>query len=352
MPHLAAWSSVALWIVASGIAALALLMIGHLAARALWRTRAERQREMDGMVLSSLQAGIQADELILRLAKDNPDLARRALIHGLRALGKDFIPFITYVHDQLGFGLRAMRDLRSYSWVRRAEAALELGALRKTEAVTDCLALLRDPHPEVRLAAARALSDIGAPQAVRPLLEAIPQCTRWAISDAVDLVKMLGAAAGPELEATLAQSTVKQARLAAVEAIGEVGHREAYDTVRSFLNDSDIEFRIAATRSIGRLGGRDVFEALGKALKDSAWQVRAAAARALGAYREPEALQLLETALTDAAWWVRLNAAESLSQHSAQGVESLRRTLNSSDAFARDIAAQMLQRLQPGGGTA
>ena len=338
-----------IWALAVAVVILAMAMLLHMVVRALSRTHTERQREMDGLVLASLQSGAQADELVLRLQQSNSDLSRRALVHALRSLGEPYFQFVSYVYDRLNLSAHAMRDLRSYRWIRRAEAALELGAFRRPEVLSDGLALLRDPQPEVRMAAARALSDLGSPQAVRALLESIPLATRWAISDMVDLVRVFGEAAGPELLATLSQSPVRQARLAAIEALGEIAHAPAYALILPFLSDPDMEFRVTATRALGRLGGHGVYEALGRAVKDSAWQVRAVAARALGAYRGAEACAILEGALTDAAWWVRLNAADALAQQSTLGAESLRKQLNSPDVFARDIAAQMLQQLQPGG---
>jgi HEAT repeat protein len=335
------------WGIGGAVVLLAAAMVFHLLARAVTRSRAERQRELDGILLSAAQSGAAADEVVARLRRTPPAYARRSIVHAIRSLGEAYRPYLAYIYENLGFVGRAIHDLQSYSWARRAEAALEVGALKRTEAVNACLDLLRDPHPEVRVAASRALSDLGVAGTIRPMLEAIPICTRWAISDAVDLVRNFGEAAGPELLAVLAQSTSRQARLAAIEALGEIQFGEAYAVIEPFLLDPDLEFRVAATRALGRIGGHGVFEALGRALRDPAWQVRAAAARSLGLYRHAQAVALLEQGLSDPAWWVRINSAEALGQQDAQGAEALRKSLQSTDAFARDLAAQMLQQIPP-----
>ncbi len=334
------------WGVGGAIAALALFMLLHLFSRAFTRTRQQKQTAVDNAFLRLLQAGISADDFLAAARKPSRRYARRAVLHAFRSLGETFREFLTYTYDQLGFCAQAIRDCGSGSWTTRAEGVLELGAFRKGEAIPHALTLLNDTHVEVRIAAARALSDIGAPGTIRPILDAIPVCTRWAISDAVDLIRPFGESAGPELLQVLRDSTTLQARLAAVEAIGEIAYRDAFKVIEPLLGDQEVDLRAAATRALGRLGGHGLYPALGRALKDPAWQVRAVAARQLGSYRGPEAVALLEVALGDPAWWVRVNAAEALRLQEAQGADSFRKMSASPDKFASDLAAQMLEALE------
>lgn len=341
--------AVALWTVVAAGSIVAAAAALHLLARRGSRNAAERQRDLEGTIVYALQAGTVADEMVQRLGREPRALVRRSIAHALRSLGEPYLNYLGYVYDQMSFPPEAKVDLASRDWRRRAEAALELGALRRTEALPELLRLLRDPSSVVRIAATRALCDIGSPETIRPILEAIPVSTRWAISDAVEFVVSFGDLAAPALLQTLVESPSRPARLAAIEALGEFAYAGAYDAIETALEDPDLEFRVTATRALGRIGGAKIFSGLGRAMKDPAWQVRAAAARALGSYRDPRAVALLETGLIDPAWWVRLNSAEGLSRQEARGQETLRKNLKNTDTFARDVAAQMLQNLQPGG---
>lgn len=336
--------------VGAGVVLLAVCMVVHLVGRAFGRPRDQQQAEFDALVLTNLQSGTISDVFLRQLRSVPRDVARRGLIHALKALGEQYLATVQQLYDQLGFAPHALRALNSYRWMRRAEAALELGALRRVEAAPVCLHMLRDRRPEARIAAAWALSDMGATHALRSILESIPVCSRWAISDVVEVVRGLGEAAVPELHAIIATSTVRQARLAAIEALGELAHGDSFPVVEALQGDRDLEMRVYVTRALGRIGGDGVMAALGRALKDPAWEVRAVAARSLGAYREADALALLQGALADPSWWVRLNAAESMANQETEGADALRQSLQSGDSFARAMATQMLQTLQLRGG--
>src|SRR5262245_41710111 len=114
-------------IAAAAVAGLILAFLLHFAGRAMTRSRLERQRDLEGTIIYSLQTGTIADEMVLRLGRSPQDLARRSLAHALRTLGEPCRNYLTYVYDQLNFGARALRDLRAWSWARRADAVLELG---------------------------------------------------------------------------------------------------------------------------------------------------------------------------------------------------------------------------------
>lgn len=66
-----------------------------------------------------------------------------------------------------------IRATRHWSAAIRGEAAAALGALRTASAVPELIRLLKDHQPEVRESAARALGDIGPPEAAGPLVEAL-----------------------------------------------------------------------------------------------------------------------------------------------------------------------------------
>ncbi len=322
-------------------------MVLHLIGRAILRPQDARQADLDALTIATLQAGTPTEDVIRHLRRAPRDLSRRALVHALKALGDAHIVSVAAIYDQLGLAPHALRALTSMRWSRRAEAALELGAFKRREAGPECLRMLQDRRPEVRTAASRALSDLGASETVRAVFDVIPVATRWAISDAVELIHGFGEAAVPELHAMVTtKDTKRQARLAAIEALGELAHAGSINLLRSLFAEDDVEIRATAARALGRIGGADVVASLGSALKDIAWEVRAVAARALGHCDDPAALVHLRDALNDPSWWVRLNAAESLGSREAQGADALRDAGGGKDPAARDMAVQMLERLQ------
>ena len=77
-------------------------------------------------------------------------------------------------------------------------------------------------------------------------------------------------------------------------------------------------------------------------LSDPAVQVRSAAAAGLGKLGHWPAATALAAIMTDSSWLVRREAALALGRLGSPGRLMLRRTLGSPDAFAADMARQVL----------
>ncbi len=129
-------------------------------------------------------------------------------------------------------GWRAMRQLRG-----QADVATRLNAVRtlveeKTPlAVEELITALRDPIPEVRREAAKALGAIGDPRAVPALLQLLKD-----------------PASGLTLEAA--------------EALGAIGSPDATDELTMLLDDERIEARIAACQALKRIADPRALPAL------------------------------------------------------------------------------------------
>lgn len=340
---------VVMWAIGGGIAGVALAMVLHLIGRGLFHSQDARQRGFDVYVVGELQTGVLGEEFIRRLKRVPQDMARRSLVHALQVLGPSWLSYIRSIYDHLGFGAAALRAMQSRNVSRRAQAAIELGVMQHAEAAQECMRLLSERYPEVRLAAVRALGMLKVPGVLRIVLESIPVCSRWAVGDAVELIRSWGESAAAELMDIAARTTYRAARVAAIEGLGEIRCQEAVPVFERMLSHSDLEARVAAARALGEVTGADAVRCLGLALRDPAWEVRAAAARALAAHNDPQVPVLLKTVLGDASWWVRQNAGEALGTQESAGAEALRQTLSGSDSFARDIATQMLEKLGLGG---
>jgi len=134
-------------------------MFLHLLARVFAGSRQDRQGDMDSFMLTTLQSGATPDGIARSISRMPRRLARKGLLHAFRTLGEPSFGHISAVYDQLRFDADALRDIRSFSWIRRAEAALErVGAPRtlhtplqsisggELQRVLLARALLRDPE--------------------------------------------------------------------------------------------------------------------------------------------------------------------------------------------------------------
>ncbi|MBM3459884.1 MAG: HEAT repeat domain-containing protein, partial [Armatimonadetes bacterium] len=97
-----------------------------------------------------------------------------AALRRLRSIGPEAIP-------------AARAHLTSPSPAGRSRAAWLLGSLGAREAVPELIPLLADPHAGVRRAAAIALTELPDPQALAPLLQAIPAAEEAAFRNALAL---------------------------------------------------------------------------------------------------------------------------------------------------------------------
>jgi HEAT repeat protein len=69
----------------------------------------------------------------------------------------------------------------------------------------------------------------------------------------------------------------KKVRLAAIEALGEIGDRRAYDHLVRMLGDQDHDVRFACVAALGTLGDERAIGPLGEACRDRNGYVRAIA---------------------------------------------------------------------------
>ncbi|MCX7925838.1 MAG: HEAT repeat domain-containing protein, partial [Fimbriimonadales bacterium] len=129
-------------------------------------------------------------------------------------------------------GWRAMRQLRGQADVATRLNAVRTLAEEKTPlAVEELISALRDPTPEVRREAAKALGAIGDPRAVPALLQVLKD-------PASDLA------------------------LEAAEALGAIGSPDATEELTTLLDAERIEARIAAIQALRRIADPRALPAL------------------------------------------------------------------------------------------
>ncbi len=244
--------------------------------------------------------------------------------------------------DELGYVDRFLMQLSSRNWWTRAQAAEKLGLSGASRATQRLVATLEDPVPEVRIRSAKALGIIGGKAAMRPLIEALDNRSRWSTIRIADILSDMGLTVVSELTSCF-PALAPGGKLAALDILGRVRSLHVAPWIRERLDDPDPDVRARACHALGAIGDQDADQQLRRALRDSTWPVRAMAAKALGRIRRLEAIPDLCEAMRDPEWWVRSNAAGALRVMGAPGTDALVFMLEDRDTFARHQAISMLE---------
>ena len=203
--------------------------------------------------------------------------------------------------------------------------------------------MLEDRSLAVRIAAARALGQIGVAGAARPLLGKLAGSRRVPS----DIVAYALIQLGPGAQRDLVQAVSHEeplVRAVAVEILGRTGAVGAVQTLIAALRgDRSEEVRIRAARAIGRLGMlAGVAPLLTIIDAGESTTLRAAAAAALGDLGAGAATPRLERLLHDPAYHVAHNAAGSLLRLGPAGEAALTRVVTDGEEQAAAHAMEVL----------
>ncbi|MEK6805668.1 MAG: HEAT repeat domain-containing protein [Pseudomonadota bacterium] len=330
-------------VVAFSVAAVFFRWRSDLRQLPLRRARTRMQEALQGF----LNGACDRTDVVNALGK-NSEIALAALVSCASELPPGERPRLNDLFLHFGFARKEIEGLHDRSWARRARAANHLGYIGDHSAVPGLIAALNDDMLDVRLAAAHALAQLGATEAVAPILRSLALPAEWPLQRAVETLHAMGDSVVDPLLVFLNQPAPFDAQSAvALRVLGMRRAAHAAPSVRRFLSHATAELRVCSARTLGQIGDVPATAALCEALADPVWEVRNAAAIALGTLRQTSAIPALAKALSDPAWWVRFNAAEALRVTDSQGLEILKDAmLNHTDAFARDISRQVLEQLR------
>ena len=169
----------------------------------------------------------------------------------------------------------------------RGDAATALGNLDDTSAVPSLIEALSDGHADGRMSAAAALGKLGDNTAVPALIKVLSDSDTFDESAMPPLLRIQS----PSFLDTFA-------RMAAAEALGELGDTCAVPALIKALSDGKGGVRNAAAQALGKVGDQSAVPSLIRAFSDSDEGVREAAAGALGRFGVTEASQLTMASLT------------------------------------------------------
>lgn len=183
-----------------------------------------------------------------------------------------------------------LEALRSSDATIRAAAVAALQGMGK-EAVGHLIEALKDSHHDVRIAAAEALGEIGDPDAVDPLIR-------------------------------VSCDAREDVRIAAAGALGRIGDRRSIQPLISLFGDGYHGVRVAAADAVAAFG-RDALGPLEEALGDPVPVVRVTAAKAIGLIGATESIPTLIEHLGDTAPEVRWSVARALTDFGPLAVDPL-----------------------------
>lgn len=306
------------------VAILALFIVLH----RMWNAATEqRQRSRQNRYeepIALLVAGELEALPFVRLVRSSD----RALVEGLllEYAGK-FHPGsrrgLGPVFGALGAVQRSRKQLRSRYWWRRAHAARQLGLMGDPTVSRSLSLLLRDARTEVRLAAARALVELGTDHWIDELLEALDQPDVYSNLRIADVILGAGPAAVPALTRFVAAGPDPRGAAVALNMLGDLRAPEAAPVVTATLSSPSKEVRAAACKALGRLESPGAVGQLCRALEDPAWEVRNQAVRALGSIADAEAIPAVVPLLREEHVWSVYRAAEALTLMGEAGVVAL-----------------------------
>jgi HEAT repeat protein len=151
--------------------------------------------------------------------------------------------------------------LKDWSAQVRISAVEALGRMRDRRAIVPIAGMLSHKEPDVREAAAEALSSIGGDGVAKALIEPLSQGRIETRTAACDVFKRLGESAVPTLATILRQGTESKLRATVARILGEMGHRSSIKALLSALNDEDTDVRLAVSSALTLMNWRPGSEA-------------------------------------------------------------------------------------------
>jgi HEAT repeat protein len=246
---------------------------------------------------------------------------------------------LRFVAGEVSLIDRARKLCQSRNWTKRLRGARLLARMDVADPIVE--KLLADPNPAVRAQTAEWAAAHPSPTVISAMLEMLADPATQARFAVQDALLRMGSIIAQPLAAFLETHSGPPAEngLRVAESLAETRFLPA--ALRLSASE-EAGVRIAATNLLGSIGDSTSAGRLTDLLKDSDSHVRAAAAHGLGRMQYWQAASQLAETLRDSTWRVRRDSALALRAIGAPGVLFLRRALKGNDAFAADMAQQIL----------
>ena len=323
---------------------LLVLAVGVFFTHGLWLVATQKRflrdmtaaRDSLARLLTRGTINVEEIERLRRVPRDAQVAAFLEVSRNLAGTGKERLRFVAREVSLLD---RARKLCESRLWTRRLRGARVLARMDVADPMVE--KLLADPHPAVRAQAAEWAAAQPSPTVISAMLTMLADPATQARFAVQDAMLRMGSTIAEPLAAFLETHSGLPAEsgLRVAEALSETRFLPA-GLRHSASEDGGV--RMAAANLLGAIGGAESAERLLQLLKDSAPPVRAAAAHGLGRMNHWQAGSQLAESLRDSTWRVRRESAFALRAIGAPGALFLRRALKGDDAFAADMAQQIL----------
>ena len=323
---------------------LLVLAVGVFFMHGLWllltQKRALRQMETGRDSLAKLltrgTVSVEEIDVLRQLPRDVQVMAFLEISRNVSGAGKERLRFVA---GEVSLIERARKLCESRNWTKRLRGARLLARMDVADPLVE--KLLADPNPAVRAQTAEWAAAHPSPTVISAMLEMLADPATQARFAVQDALLRMGSIIAQPLAAFLETHTGPPAEngLRVAESLAETRFLPA--ALRLSASE-ETGVRIAATNLLGSIGDSASAGRLTDLLKDSDSHVRAAAAHGLGRMQYWQAASQLAETLRDSTWRVRRDSALALRAIGAPGVLFLRRALKGNDAFAADMAQQIL----------
>jgi HEAT repeat protein len=287
----------------------------------------DSRRHYDELIALLVAGELAPLDFLRRVRRRDHRLLEDLLVEVAEKFAPDVRAPLAPVFQGIGATVRNRRRTRSRRWWHRADAARRLGLMQEETISRSLRLLLRDPQAEVRIAAARALLELGAGQWIDDVIGTLRDPDAFSSLRLADVVLQAGPGAVPGLMRFLAADPGVRGTVVALDILGDMRAVAAEELIVNAVGSPEKEIRAAACRALGRLESPAAVDVLCVALADPAWEVQNQAVRALGAIGDPAAIPLLLPMVREASVWTVYRTAAALAHMRPAGLRALQQEL-------------------------
>jgi len=307
----------AIWLIslcmaAASIVLMMVLILWRLVRDAAARRTGKRRSEVTQVLLEALEQPTSDTMPEVRIATRDLPILDDVIGELLDVVTGQMRGRLVDILRSIGAETHAIQSLRHGSVTERRRAARTLGLFRSPAGADALRRALDDPHVDVRIAAAEAISSTGVAIALPDLVVSLRIGVEPPSRRLRKIFRRLAATQVDALLALLRTAALPRVKMLAVDALAHSIDYRAVEAILAVSGDASDELRAEALRGLSVLGHPAALPAVQRGLTDPAWPVRAQAARCAGRIGFAQTGNEVAHLLHDDAWWVRYRAAEAL----------------------------------------
>ena len=221
------------------------------------------------------------------------------------------------------------------------------GKIKDNSSVDLLIKDLSSKTKEVRYSATTALGNIGDNRAVEPLILLLNDEYPWVRQAAAKALGQIGDKKAIAPFINLLDSKDSQLIFTAVESLGAIGDSDVVEPLIAVLAHDDALVRKAGADALGKIGDKKAVDPLIEILSDESEPPRIAATIALGKIGDKKATRHLQNLLQEEDWTIRRAAIESLGEMGDSGsVSLLIKYLNDDNETVRKAAKTAFEKIK------